>query len=483
MSWLIGLSRSLLPLTLWTFAAFSLFCAAMWRAFRLLGAPAWVAGLGVSATALVTPAVVQLNGPNNDVVTVAWLACCAALCLSALRDQPGLIAPAIVAGSLAVGTKTSALPLALVAIGFALASNRRRLRSALAPIAAATAVAVVVGGVWYIRNLIDHGSPLWPFVAAPWGTAEPPAFVRLGRSLLGTPPQLLRPFLRPLIVDTIPGGVLLLAGVSIVLIARIRRALVLGALAVVALLLWLNAPFTGVPDDPAYASVVLGGTRYALPVFAVAAAAIAAAAAKPGIARWLAGAVFSLATLASLVRIQQIGSPLVPELPLLLVGILAGAGICTVIGIRRISAPVMLRRIPQPVFAVLLAGILAVLSAPVADGYTLRSAAALADTNVAPLVQWVNTRPDWESTDDQLWMTNQLIGTLSGDEAQHLVSLAPAGEDCEATLEREGWVIFSAIPGRPALPPRCEDLFEPAFASDSYVVFAPDRSRASSKPS
>ena len=98
-----------------------------------------------------------------------------------------MLAPALVAFFLAIGTKTTVAPLGLIVLAAALWALRHELRPVLAPLAGALALGLLAGGVWYLRNLFDHGSPLWPFVTVPWGDPAPKVIDAVSTSLLSRP--------------------------------------------------------------------------------------------------------------------------------------------------------------------------------------------------------------------------------------------------------------------------------------------------------
>src|SRR5205823_1923305 len=66
-------------------------------------------------------------------------------------------------------------------------ATRGSLRRLAVALALAAALGCAAGGLWYLRNLLAHGSPLWPFLAAPWGDSVPPLFARVNHSLLERP--------------------------------------------------------------------------------------------------------------------------------------------------------------------------------------------------------------------------------------------------------------------------------------------------------
>ena len=147
-----------------------LLATAGWMGLRSLRVEGRIAGLGVAAICL-TPVLShwQMNGVYTDLPSMAWLVSAAALSAASV-ERPALLAPAIVAAGLSVGTKTTTLPLAGLALAAGLYVNRSHLRGLVRPLTIATATALAVGGYWYLRNLVDHGSPFWPLL---WGETVP----------------------------------------------------------------------------------------------------------------------------------------------------------------------------------------------------------------------------------------------------------------------------------------------------------------------
>src|SRR5918999_5271398 len=168
LAWSLGLSRSFVPIALWTPFMLALVVAAGWLGLRSLRVPTLPAALAIAAVCSLPAMIDQLNGPLNDVPALAWLVSAAALS-AASASRPALLAPAAVAAGLSAGTKTTTLPLAALVLVLGLIAHRRRLRGLALPLGLAAVAALIVGGTSYVRNLVDHGSPFWPWGAAPRG--------------------------------------------------------------------------------------------------------------------------------------------------------------------------------------------------------------------------------------------------------------------------------------------------------------------------
>ncbi len=169
LAWGTGIARSFVFVGLWAPAMMALLMLASWAGLRTLRVPVAAATLAVGALCLL-PVLThyQQNGANTDIPAFAWLVSSAFLSLASTR-RPALLAPALLAAGLAVGTKTTTLPLALLVLVIALVAARAELPRRARPLALAGAAAIAFGGYWYLRNLVDHGSPFWPFVETPVG--------------------------------------------------------------------------------------------------------------------------------------------------------------------------------------------------------------------------------------------------------------------------------------------------------------------------
>ncbi|MEA2467737.1 MAG: hypothetical protein QOJ57_1863, partial [Thermoleophilaceae bacterium] len=243
-AWAMGIARSFVPLVLWPWFTLALTATSAFAGLRALGVSAAAACL--AAAALCTnPWLLawQSNGSVTDPPALAWLVACAALCAMA-RARPALIAPAIVAGGLAIGCKTTVLPFTLLALGLGLWGVRRAIPGRA--VALATAAATLVGGVWYLRNLVTHGSPFWPIVATPWGD-DVPASVRLVHTSFIDRPRATIDLLGNSYLARFGGGLLLLAGGLLAPLAARRRRVLVAAIATLAgLLVWARSPVTGI---------------------------------------------------------------------------------------------------------------------------------------------------------------------------------------------------------------------------------------------
>ncbi len=318
-AWIMAISRSWVAVSIWSPLLFAAVAAGGWVALRELGVAPPERALAVIAVGVPPLMVGQLGAPYTDIAALAWLAVAAGLATAA-RRRPGLIYPAVIAAALCVGTKTT--PAILVVILAAVAA--RPLRAARPRwLLGAVAVAAAVGGVWSVRNLVEHGSPLWPLVAAPWGDPVPATFRALKARFLDDPRHLLGTYWRDYLRVLGGAAVLMGGGLVLPLVRRSRAALFSAAAALLALLAWGVAPYTGLESYGAVGAIA--NTRYLLP--AIAAGAVAVALSARGAGRRLRGAV--LATLAgsiaySVVKTAAFGR-LRPSLATLVAAAAAGA--------------------------------------------------------------------------------------------------------------------------------------------------------------
>lgn len=418
-AWQMGLARSFAPALLWTPAMGVLLAAAGWLGLRHLGASRAASGLAVAAVLLVPVAATQFLGAHTDLPAVAWLATAAALVAT---RRPRLLGPAVLAAALAVGTKTTVAPLAVLAAGAGLWHHRRALP--WPTLVAALAAGSIAGGYWYLRNLVDHGSPLWPFIAAPWGDPVPRFLAEFDVAFLDRPAATLEGRTGTY-VDLLGGGLLLLAGGVLAGMLR-RRPVVIGVAAATALaaLAWANAPFTGAAQDPAF-DLSLTTTRYLLPAVAAGAAALALAGGR------VAHGVLAVAALVSLDRALALGFPGVPSAAVLAGGAVAGA----------ILAAAWRWRLPR--WSALPAVALAVAALSViATGFAARHGGIgrLASSGV---VSWFAARP---ADDLPVAFAPQMLAVLAGDDLRRPLSMIPPDEPCAATRARRGWVVIGTFP-------------------------------------
>jgi len=174
-----------------------------WLGVGLLAA--WCAGrrFGLGAATLLGATLVldsdmmlvQAGNAPSDVAALACLLAAVALLLSGAGDRQGSgraagplgidtgpLAIAALAAGLAVGAKVTMLvPVAVLTVGLAIASGRRRRARQTAIWVAGT---LVGGGFWYLRNLIQAGNPLpWITVGPLSGPAQEPVYPRPAHSI------------------------------------------------------------------------------------------------------------------------------------------------------------------------------------------------------------------------------------------------------------------------------------------------------------
>lgn len=443
LTWAMSLSRSFVPVALWTPALLALLTAAAWVGLRRLGVPTAAAILAILAIALSPDLIHDLNGPKNDLAALAWLGAAAALSAVAGR-RPRLLAVAVLAAGLSVGTKTTTAPLVALVLGLAFTAWwRRRTRNEPAPVLllAAIAGAVAVGGVWYLRNLLVHGSPFWPLIGAPWGDQSPQAVARLHVSFLERPFASLRAHGDGYLSALAGGLVLLVGGALSGLLVRRRAVLIATAATLVVGLAWATAPFTGIADDPVL-DLSLSTTRYLLPACMAGATALALAARAHGVGKRAATGVLAAAVVWSALESAQLGFPSIPGAFTVGLGALAGATAGALAGTVAGRLPVP----PRAALAVTAVGVGLAL-ATAAPGWVERHGRVQA-AFAAPLIAWFADQPDFRDGSAPISFAPQTIGPLAGDRIQHAVSLIPGSESCPAVRARarRGWVVVREIP-------------------------------------
>jgi hypothetical protein len=464
--WGLAIGRSFVWATLVTALAPVLIALSGWLGLRALGVDRLVRALAVAAI-VAAPAVLasQSGGASLDPAALAWLVSCAGLCACA-RERPELLAPALVAAALAIGTKTTTAPLSITVLVVGAWPWRRGLRPLVRPLSMAGALAVVVGGFWYLRNIAQHGWPLWPFSSAPWGDPRPPIIANADIKFIDRPGDTLSR-LGDYYIHHFGGPLLVFCGApAAALVARSRAVALAAAAALVSMLIWMNAPFTGVYGATRAFDIGTGdATRYLLPGAACAALAVALASRRGG---WLRVACALLLAVAAAVGVRQtfeLGFPSVPSVGTPVAGMALGAVVAFVIA--------RVPRLPAPGWALRAGGVAALLAAAAlgavaANGFVARHGET--GTRESPLARWFAEQPTWRDGDDPVAATWSLVGTTAGDRLQHPLVLVGALEAC-ARGRSAGWLVVDRNEAKLRGAPGCG--VPPGYSDHDFQAYGP----------
>jgi hypothetical protein len=434
-AWGMGISRSMVAVSLWPIFSLTVLILAGWVGLRRLAASSALRVLALLAVATTPVVLIQLAGPFNDLPALSWVACGAALVVCS-KDEPRLLIPSVAAVGLAIGTKTIALPLGVVILIAGVFLHRRALRPMAASLGIAFGVFAVVGCFWYARNLFEHGSPFWPWASAPWGDPVPQFLDENYSSLLSSPRETLAGRLD--LYASFMGGalVLLLAAGGFAISTKDRILRWMGVFLAGLLLLWAATPST------ARAEIFDGSvsqTRYLLPAIGLAAASIALAGRQGRKFDVLALGALSIALIWNLAQLFTGEFPASPPEPTILLGALAGVAFGAFIGI---SLPGRVR-FPKPPISAAAGAISATLLAVPAASWVSNHGDHRANFD-AGLAKYLSARQDFRDGNEPIWMTPLLAGPLAGDHLQHDLRLIPPRMPCPevASLRSDGWVII-----------------------------------------
>ncbi len=439
LTWGIGLSRSFVVASVWTVLLMVLLGASAWLGLRELRVPTAVASLAILAFLTLPVVATQSGAPLTDVAAAAWLSACVALCVVS-RRTPGLLPVALLAAALSFGTKTTGTVLALAALGWAAWSSRAQLRPLARPLGIAAGAGLLVGGLWTVRNVVDHGSPLWPFAATSFGDPVPAALTPFSDSFLSHPKAMLSGRVDDY-ARTLAGGLLLLAGPLVALVfARTRAVLALAGLSGLAVLVWSLAPYTGIDET----QLAIGATRYLMPALACATVTLAVAArdASPAGRSALTG-VLALAALISAARTWQLGFPVVPSASTVLGLLILGAAGAAASG----SARVRLPRAPAAVLAAAGTAAVIVVLTVASTGYVARhTQSSLPDAGVLAAMLAL------PGEDTTIGMAPTSIALLRGDGLDHRLDFVAADSPCADVRRRaeQEVLILQKTPVTPA---------------------------------
>jgi hypothetical protein len=274
LAWGTAIGRTQAWALVWTPLLVGVTGLAGWLALRCAGVRASVAALALGGLCLTPIAAFSFNAAHTDVPALAWVVVAGGLTVAARRDQPGLVVAAVVASGLAVGTKTTAAPLAFVIAATAVAAARDHLRAIARPLAAGALAAVGLGGFWYARNLFDHGSPLWPFVHLPGGDPVPVRIPAFRTSFMSHPVATVQLAGHGWATAYFGGSLIVIAAALVSpLLARTRAVAIAAGVTAATLLAWMLAPVSGTATDhPGLATSVdlQYSPRYYLPGLAAA---------------------------------------------------------------------------------------------------------------------------------------------------------------------------------------------------------------------
>jgi hypothetical protein len=497
LGWMTALSRGFAALTLWSPAAAVLAAAAGWLALREMRVRPAVRTLALAAFLLGPLVVVALPTPGTDVPATTWLICCVALCLAA-RARPRLLCPAVVAFGLTLGTKTTPVLYGLIVLGWALWMGRSQLRALRRPLLVSAAAAAVVGTPWYLRDLIDHGSPLWPFLSLPWGDPMPPLLQVLSKTMAQRLSYTLFDNFRGYMAATSGLVVLLAGGVLVGLTARRRRPLIAALIVALGAVVWANSPLTGLPDGDFLIGAVGSTVRYLLPVFAAGAGALALCVTDgPRPVRFVALATLTGALAWGVIHDAQhdfylpFGGWLAPGIVL---G--AAAGGATALparylrrarfarspGGRAVGAPL------RTLLWIVAAASAAVLLARFSAGYVIRHSTVATEVD-HPVAAYFASIPAFQHSRAPIATSPIALGLVAGDTLEHPIGLVGEHESCSRILARarRGWVVVrivapTPVPGHPGLlfgvpgaAQRCLGPRTPLVETGPFKIYGPSR--------
>lgn len=475
LTWGLGISRTLAPLAGWPVAILALALLAMWRLLDLLRVPrpAAVAALCAFATLPLVAVSLNLVAPGTDLPAVAWLACAAALSVRSAA-RPALLGPALLAAGLGAGTKTTVVPLALVALAAGAWSARSGLRSARPWLLSGAVGGLLVAAPWYVRNTIVHGWPLWPFSSGPTGDPLPHVMSLFHDSFLDRPGASVR-MLGSFYLQLIAGGLGLAAGILVIpFITRSRMALIAGVAAAGSLLIWATAPFTGLARLPQLAVLALSTVRYLLAPLGACAVALALAArdASPVWRRLLIAGLLACAA-GSLVADLTLGYPRVPRLQYPLVGAIAGALAGALLSLPRGASSF------APAARVGLAVAAIVSLSLSARGWLWRESTD--GSYQQSVLAFMMSKPSFRSGSQPIAFAPDVLATLAGPRLRHPIELIPAQEPCERVRARiaRGWVVIwpgEFVPGisTPFDAYSCLARQHPIYSAGGALIYGPD---------
>jgi hypothetical protein len=245
---------------------------------------------------------------------------------------------------------------------------------------------------------------------------------------------------------------------------RTRAVYAAAAATLAALLLWANAPFTGVGDDPRIEFWPFNTLRYALPVMAAAALTLALAARGPGRGRLISIALLVVSLGWSVVRYATDAFLPFDAALVATIAIGAAAGVAL--------APALRARAARAGVAVLAAGTVALALA--APGYAIRHAGT--EEFDAALIRWLDDQPAWRDGERPVAVSPTVFALAAGDRLEHPLSLVDVDEPCSeiAARTRAGWVVLgeaSAALFPPLAAERCLARVRPGARTGSFRIY------------
>ena len=465
LSWIGGISHNIGFLLLWPVTCAGLLAGSMWLALRTLSCPRWASAAGIAALLLIPIIARTVSSLDTDLASITWLAVCIALCVRAGtgRGSPELLAVATVAFALAVGTKTSVAPVGLAALVTAFIASPARPRALT--VAVSLVVSVGVGGVWYLRNWLEHGSPLWPFIKTPGGDPLPPAIEGFGVRFIDNPLGTLDGRVSEYLSDLGAAPLMVLSAVALALLSRDRRLGLAGLAVAASAFVWAAAPVTGAPPGDA-SFFTTTGDRYLMGTLLLAAGVLALASARRGAAARVAG-VTLIAVVAWGAIDLLIGGDESPTGWIIIAGGVAG-GVITA-AVQRFGN-LAGERWPAAGIAIASVTLLVTTAAyPAQFPSRFRSAGAISKPlqptlpGIPELLTFFNGVPGFEDGDETLrFVGAPIIGPLTGGSLRHDVELADATDPCFGVTDAEpGWIVIASATANVAPEAECLRGIEP----------------------